>query len=287
MINKINYLNIFIIFIIIFIVILILISLYSYRKYNINLTIYDIINKNIYNKNKKTCILISGQIRGNFLEIYSSQKLFLIDPLNCDIFCVFNDNIDHNKKIYIEKLIKPKKILWISENNKSNNNNTYLMFYKIYLCNKLKYDYEINNNIIYDNCIRIRPDLFIKSYIPDYIINNIDSNTFYTPYFHIFDYFTNVYSLGVADQIFICNSNIMNIVSNIYLSINNIDLTNNCESPEINLKRYLKKKFINIKKIYNFYFVIYDYSVNNILEIFKIINKKKKDVFHLFNINCY
>jgi hypothetical protein len=279
MISKINYLYIFIIFIIIFIVILIL--LYSYTQYNINLTIYNIINKNIYNKNKKTCILISGQIRGNFLEIYSSQKLFIIDPLNCDIFCVFDDNIAYNKKKYIEKLIQPKKILWISENNNSNNI-MHIMYHKIYLCNKLKYDYEINNNFIYDNCIRIRPDLFIKSYIPDYIINNIDSNTFYTPYFYIFDYFTNVYSLGVSDQIFICNSNIMDIIS-----INNINLKNNCESSEITLKRYLKEKNINIKKFYNFYFVIYDYSVNNILEMFKIISKKKKDVFHLFNINCY
>jgi hypothetical protein len=57
--NKLYYLYIFIVFIIIFILIIILIILYFYTKYNINLTIYDIINKNIYNKNKKTCILIS------------------------------------------------------------------------------------------------------------------------------------------------------------------------------------------------------------------------------------
>ena len=132
---------------------IILITSYFCKKYNINLTIYDIINKNIYNKNKKTCILISGQVRNNFLEIYSSQKLFIIDPLNCDIFCVFNDNMDYNKKKYIEKIIKPKKILWISDDN--NSINMYKMYYKIYLCNKLKYNYEINNNFIYDNCIRI------------------------------------------------------------------------------------------------------------------------------------
>lgn len=274
--------TIFFYFIIIIFIIFLLSMIYLYINYNINLYSSDIINKNKYDKNKKTCILISGQIRGNFEDIYLTQKLFLINPLNADIFCVFDDNLDYNKKLYIKKLINPKNILWISDKNDLNNN-LYKMYNKIYICNKLKKEYEFKNKIKYDVCIRIRPDLFIKSFIPDYIINNTDHNTFYTPSLNIFDFYTNLLGLGVTDQIFICNSNTMNIISNIFFSINNIK----CNSSEISLKKYIKKNNINIHTFYNFKFIIYNYSYKSMFNLVDRLNNKKKDIFYIFDFNCH
>ena len=276
-----NYIIIIILIIILFIIIT---TIYNVYSYNTILTDKDIINKNNYDKNKKTCILMSGQIRGDFMKIYLSQKIFLIDPLNADIFCVFSYDIDDKEKKKIEKIIDPKKILWVNENNKINNN-LFLMYHKIYLCNKLKKDYEKEKGIEYDICIRIRPDLFIKSYIPENIINNMDSNTFYTPLLSILDFSSRPNGIGVTDQIFVCNTKIMDNISNIYFELNNIK--KNCDSSEIKLKKYILNLGINIQRFYNYKFILYNYSNIDILTFIKLANYKKKDTFYRFNINCY
>ena len=46
------------------------------------------------------------------------------------------------------------------------------MFNKIYLANKLKKEYEIKNNFLYDYVIRIRPDLVVKEHLPSYIFKD-------------------------------------------------------------------------------------------------------------------
>jgi 8-oxo-dGTP pyrophosphatase MutT (NUDIX family) len=121
-----------------------------------------------YNSEIKTCVLISGQVRDNFYQCIMSQKIFLFDPLNVDIFAVFSDDIDDDTKEYVIKLLKPKGILWIKDSKIINNKlslplSCYPMTRKILLCNNLKIKYEKKNNFIYDINIRSRIDLIIKA----------------------------------------------------------------------------------------------------------------------------
>lgn len=111
--NK--YLNIMniIYFIILLIFILYLILVYYNFLYIIKKDDLNKVNKFNYNKNKNTCLLISGQIRDNFDKVFKYQKKFIIDPLNADIFCVFSDDISPQKKKYVENIIHPKNILWV------------------------------------------------------------------------------------------------------------------------------------------------------------------------------
>jgi hypothetical protein len=290
--TKINYINnIFtiILFIVLFIILfIILFIVFILSRYNTNLKISDLNNKYKYNPEKRTCILLSGQIRDNYLEYFNNQKIFLIDPLKADIFCVFDDNMNNEEKIYITKLINPKKIIWTNKKKSDYNvlpTNFYLQLHKLYLCNNLKSIYENNNNFKYDICIRVRPDLFLKSYIPDYIINNIYKNTFYTPFLNILDFYSNVFLLGVTDMFFISNSQVMDSISNIYLYINNKNYKETCIATEIILKQYIVLKNINIKKFYNFYFVLDKISINKypLLEIINYLYNKPS----IFTKKCY
>jgi len=252
-----------IVLIILFFCLIILLFTYTdyLAHYNTNLKFSEL-NKKLDYDNKKTCILISGQIRDNYYNILLLQKLFLIDPLNADVFCVFNDDIDEKDKKKIENLLNPKYIIWL-KNGKNDFNNNYTpnlnyMFQKIYLCNNLKKQYESENNFIYDFAIRIRPDIYIKSKVPTKIFNNIDNNTFYSPCLFKLDYSTNVLKFGVTDQIWMSNSTVMNSACDIFLKMLNKQESseNLCQSPEIFLKKYLLKNNIKIEYFYNFRFII-------------------------------
>jgi hypothetical protein len=258
--NK--YLNIMniIYFIILLIFILYLILVYYNFLYIIKKDDLNKVNKFNYNKNKNTCLLISGQIRDNFDKVFKYQKKFIIDPLNADIFCVFSDDISPQKKKYVENIIHPKNILWVK--NKKNVLNLYLLYEKIYLCNKLKINYENNNYFKYDICIRIRPDLYVKQFIDQNIINHIEKNVYYSPRVIPF--------INANDQFFICDTEVMNKISN-------FDKSNmKCKISEL----YLSKKLINNK--------IKTKSINYLCIIDKYINKSNNP-FNIYNIInfCY
>ncbi|ADO67305.1 hypothetical protein crov272 [Cafeteria roenbergensis virus] len=143
----------------------------------------------------KVALCFSGGIR-NLEDNYKSIKHCLIDPLNADVFIhgwYFKVNeLNNIHKMYKKKeteqnkvliLLKPKKykfenydinkeneminhfdITKIKEKYKNNSNlcqlypNTCGMFYSIYQSNKLKKEYEKENNFTYDIVIRCRPD---------------------------------------------------------------------------------------------------------------------------------
>jgi hypothetical protein len=177
--------------------------------------------------------------------------------LTVDIFAVFNDDVDDETKNIIIKFLNPKKIIWLKDDinlykNKNTNFNPsfYLMYNKISICNNLKKDYEIENNFKYDLNIKTRPDLIINDYIPESIINNINDNTFYSPYLIQFsnDSINNLFGLGLTnDQIFMGSNKIFDILSGIYLEINNPDFKSEFKIPEHYLKKYLNMHniFIN------------------------------------------
>jgi hypothetical protein len=230
------------------------------------------IYENNYNPNIKTSILISGQIRNDSFPCLLSQKIFLYDPLNVDIFAVFSDDISNEMKQKIVNILKPKSILWVKDNKHLYQNkkspNMYLMYEKIFLCNNLRKEYQKKNNIVYDVNIRIRPDLIVKNYIPNYVINNINQNTIYTPYINNIDFVINAIYLGINDQMFIGDDNSTNIISNIFTYIKNKN--DNPNISEIYLKQYLdifniKINYIKLKAIIsricyentNIFYIIY------------------------------
>jgi len=262
--------------------ILILFAYIDYLSlYNTNLK-FSNINKKVKYDNKNSCILISGQVRQNYYESLLSQKINLIDPLNADVFCVFEDDIEIEDKNKIIELLNPKYIIWLNKNQHIKFNNNYspninYMFEKIYLCNNLKKKYEKENNFIYDFAVKTRPDLHIKSKIPSNIVNNTE-NTFYSPCNFKLDFATSILRLGVSDQIWMSNSKIMNIASDIFLD--NINLKdkyeNLCQVPEILLKKYLLKKNVKIKYFHNFYFILNSLDTNNASFLTSLLYVSKK-----------
>lgn len=273
------------------IIILYLISNLIYKnEFNSNISLIKLKHLN-YNPEIRTCVLISGQIRDKIYECIMSQKIFIFDPLNVDIFAVFSDNVSDDVKKYVIKLLKPKRILWVKDNKNTNKNlslplSSYLMTDKILQCNDLKKEYEIKNNFHYDINIKTRIDIIIKNYIPENIINNIQKNTIYYPTLNSLDIFTNsVY--GITDQILLGNNESMNIFSNIY---NYIITTNNSNTNiiEIFLKNYLNNNKIKTVKINNFKFILTKFisDDNNIEILIKnfINDKNKSNYLNIFNI---
>ena len=241
----------------IYLIILVIFIFYIYISYcNYLYTVNDQdlnkINKFNYNKNKKTCLLISGQIRDNFEKIFKYQKKFIIDPLNTDIFCVFSDDISPQKKKYIENIIQPKNILWVKNKNTLN---LYLLYEKIYLCNNLKINYENKNHFKYDICIRIRPDLYVKDFIDENLINHIEKNVLYHP---------KIPFISTNDQIFICDTQTMNKISKFDI------IKTNCNISELYLYKKILKNKIKIK--YLNYISIIDKYMNKNNNPFNISN---------------
>ena len=250
------------IIIIIIITILSLLNILYIYTYNSNINLVKDIYENNYNPKIKTSILISGQIRNDFFPCLLSQKIFLYDPLNTDIFAVFSDDISNEMKQKIVNILKPKSILWVKDNQKLYQNRKrpkmFLMYEKIFLCNNLRKEYQKKNNIVYDVNIRIRPDLIVKNYIPNSVINNIQTNTIYSPYMNNMDLFMNMYSLGISDQLFIGDEYSTNIISDIFIYIKN----DNPHISEVYLKKFLDKVNINISYIY-YKFIISKLSSEN------------------------
>jgi len=191
---------------------------YKITDYHKNI-VNNITNKK-HNFTKRVAILITGQIREDSILCLKSQMHNIINPLNADVFCEFDNNINEHEKMKIINLLNPKKILWKTHNieikDDVNNiiRNVVIMYKRKYICNKLKKKYESRNHFKYDIVIRCRPDLFIKEQIPEKIINNIEKNTLYYPVINNFDFITSYF--GVNDQIYISDSDTMNIIANLY-----------------------------------------------------------------------
>jgi hypothetical protein len=235
---------------ILIILILLIIQLYYIYYCNDNINITNI--KNVNYKKQKVCILLSGGIRdNNTLNVLISQKIFIYDKLDCDIFCVFNDNVEQItelKKNDIIKFLKPKEILWVNDDFLNNHSkrietNIYKMYYKLYLCNNLKIKYEKEKKFIYDVVIRMRPDIIMKESFPNNIINNINNNICYTSYLK-FTY------PGIADFILISTSYTANKLYLLYNFINMNNYNNHITYPtaEYILKIYLELNNIYVEK---------------------------------------
>jgi hypothetical protein len=217
---------------------------------NFNIDTFD---KKYNYPNKKIAICYSGQIRQGYYQTLNIHKLLLIEPLNADVFCYFEDIDNDEIKKDIKKILKPKKIFY-EKNDKNHpeyiNNisyNTFSMYKKMYYSNELKKKYAKEINKKYDYVIRIRPDIIIKDYLPLNIFNNSNNNDIYIP-----TDFTNQFKPNFeSDWIAIGNDKCMDTYFNIYNYILN-NTSNKCNISEYLLYIFLKKEKINVIRIYDF-----------------------------------
>ncbi len=238
--------NISIIIIIIIIIILTIITYKSIQNdfYKLNGTIHiDKFIKPKYDLGKNIAVCLSGQIRDGYEQTLLMQKIFLIDGLNADVFCCF-ENCEDDKKKFIYETLKPKKILWVNDYIPDKKNNisigTLSMYNKIYLANQLKINYENEKNFKYDYVIRIRPDLLIKEYLPTKFFNTINTNTINMPIISpIFRYY------GYPDFMAIGTSQSMDVFSDVFIHLIKNE-QNTCNVSETLLYKYLNEKNINV-----------------------------------------
>lgn len=200
---------------------------------------------------KKIALCISGFMRYYEKNIISLKKFF---PYNFDIFIHTWKTKDHHtlelcNKDEIINLYNPKLISFeapkqfnISQEfknkniyNKRNINGILSMYHKIYECNKLKIQYEKENNFKYDAVIRFRSDIELLQKIE---INNLDKINI--PKFGDYS--------GIQDQIAFSNSNNMDQYSELYLNIENYLEFILCTDPEAFMKHHLLNIGIKVKR---------------------------------------
>jgi hypothetical protein len=265
------------------IMILIIIFLYYFFT-NLYLNINKLINNNNfirlleYNpKNIRVALCISGKIDNNIEKIYKSWEENLLKYYDVDIFM----NIDKSNN-YINNIIKPKKCILFNELLESKNLdiNSYTMFYRIYECNNYSIEYEKKNNFEYDIIIRMRCDIILFERL---YLENFKKNIIYFPTRNVKAETSNIYNLGITDQLFIGDRQTINKICNIYLNLNKTYLKKiNCKIPEVTLLYYLKKN--KIKYIYFYYSWIINYY-NGFNTSFNI--KFLKKILFIFNNNCF
>jgi len=272
--------------IVIILLIIIIIGVLLY--YNLYLKKYDTsikasyLNNHINYKKKKICLLYSGEVRQNYFNTLFTHILMFNNVLDIDAFCVFTDTENTSLKEDVSNILHPKKIEWINEKNNDSKNFMYLLYGKIHLCNKLKIEYETENKMQYDLCIRIRPDLYIKNYLPEDIVNDNQPGIIYSPYHDDLDYVTNISFMGLTDQLWAADSRTMDTICNLYINLSNYD-NSNCMTSEIVLKTYIKEMNIKIQYFKNYYFIIERIN-NEKISIFSLL-------YYFFNkyssIKCY
>lgn len=265
--------NVILLIILVLVVIYYIYNLLYY--YNGILYIKNFIQPKYNLENKKIAICYSGQIRDGYEQTLLLQKIFLIDCLNPDVFCCFENTTDEIKD-FINKYLAPKNISYVNDyvpdKDCKVSLGTMSMYNKIYLANQLKIKYENKNNFKYDYVIRIRPDIIIKEYLPKYIFEKEITNQIYMPI--ISKMFI---SYGYPDFMGISTSKNMDIYSNTYIFLVNFKL-NVCNISETLLYMCLKQNNIDAI-IFEYPIQLYRYSYDNISNVYESI----KFVCSLFN----
>lgn len=181
----------------------------------------------------KVAVLISGMLR-IFEETYPRFKKYIIDDLEPDIFFYGYPNkkgMDYceNK---IKELWNPKdyKILEYTdslrnkicfnekkyEQNKRPEtviNNFFSSTYTLHECNKLRLNYQKNNNIDYDVILRIRSDYYFIDYIKNSQLESAKRGEILIP--NEWD-FKEVHPLAISEPIALSNNFSMNKYCELY-----------------------------------------------------------------------
>lgn len=231
-------------------------------------------------KRYKIALCLAGRIQG-IKECYKSLLNNFLYYYDVDIFmhCSIPSN---EEKEFIINVIKPKKIIFNDLKGEINLSKLLnLQIYRIYKCNVIKNEYMDKESIKYDFVVKSRPDLIFQNILN---LDNLEKgNTLYNPINIKNKNSSNIYSLGLGDQIFISNNKIMDICCNFFLHKSKYkDIT--CMVPEIKFGKYIKDNNISIK-FFNFNWIIYQY-LNSSYQGFLEPNYLKKIPFML-NRTCY
>lgn len=194
-------------------------------------------NKEIDNTKKiKTALCISGHLR-TFEDNYQSVKSHILNKLDCDVFIHTWDIMGlsyrftdaslyaiETKRLAerIKQLYNPKKMIMeptqafkatplmhARQLDHRDIPGILSMYYKIEACNKLKMEYEKENDFKYDCVIRFRGDLYMETDLPIY--NNTNLDYLFVPIFGNFG--------GVCDQFAYGSSAIMDTYSSLYSNV--------------------------------------------------------------------
>lgn len=204
---------------------------------------------------KKTCVLLSGQLR-NAKDYYESIKKNLIDVYNADVFistwkdsglgCTIDEIVDlynpiayeveKNNLQFLENMVSPFE--WRKPNEATKPLSTFAMFYKILRVHKLKHIHDSMRLDRYDTVIRCRFDLEINSPIG---LIEPKENTLYIP--KGWDWHN-----GYNDLFAIGDSKVMNYYSNIFYHLLGLLDEGYMLHPEYLLKVYLDKAAFNIER---------------------------------------
>jgi len=219
-------------------------------------------------KNKKIAICISGQFRYINDMLINHQCLF---PLKPDFFIYADDNLTNEEKDLITCFYKPQNIVWDNEKIekiKKYPDNMVYMLKRMYFCDKLRQDYENKYNFEYDIVIRLRPDLVLKEYIPENIINNFQKDALYIPIQYKHDiYWSRIF--GPTDMFVMGDRNIMKIYSECYLNLKDSN-TDTCTGENILFGYYSNL----IKYVYKFkcgfvlHSMIFEWNLSSLKNLF-------------------
>lgn len=236
----------------------------------------------------KIALCLSGHIR-NLEENYLSLKNNLLNFYDVDVFIhtwdtygwrvdgidittqedgfkgfdYYSGNIN---QIKINEILKPKKMVIDNykdfesifvEKSKSYTNlrcpdkdrpsNMASMWYKIMKCNELKKHYEEENNFKYDIVIRTRPDLVYFAPIIDENILLLYKKAVIVPIVESHGFASDLMAVG--------SSKIIDIASNVYEHLDEINKSNCLMNPHNILEFYYNKFFSN--RIYKHDFKLY------------------------------
>ena len=175
----------------------------------------------------KIAACFSGRIR-NFEDTFPYFKKNLFDKYDVDTFFFGSPNKNglHQNLCEFKKLYKPKKIIINNHDYYNKLDSEYKfggpiskMWCNIYNSNKLREQYEEENNFKYDYVFRIRPDFFFIRRLKNIGINlcEIDDNSIMIPYKWNFP---EIHPMGKSDIIAMGTSISMSKYANLFKNIN-------------------------------------------------------------------
>ena len=227
-----------------------------------------------YKKPIKCAVLLTGNVYD--ISLLITQKYFIYNELNPDIYCYFNDINNDNIKNEIKQLLNPIELIF-DKNNISD-------YKKLMKLNDLIKNLEKAKNTKYDIIIRSRGDLYVKEPIPNTIINDLYENKMnkkiYIPKMENSNYYS--LEIGVNDYFSISRRESFDIYSQFYNYMLNEKQNIKCNIPEYLLKTYLQKNKVIINE-FNYDIILYKLRTNQINYLYTYIKqyiKKFNDKFH-------
>jgi hypothetical protein len=243
--------------------------------------------KNTIKSNKKLCVMISGLLRDGYEECLITQKEYIYDNYDSDIFVCLSGLNDIKKqkikeifgdrlKFIIQDETEPKSINDVEKN-------LYPMYHKIKRCFDEMENYRIQNNIYYDIYFKARPDIYIKKVE---IMDKVEKNKIYIPLQTKYDlvqinHFINKkeFSFLPYDILVYSDYDVMKKFCYIIDYIYNSD--NKCKLSEYNYKNYFIKNNIEMIYKFNYKYILYHYrlELSNIIYIIKTIFIDKSNLY--------